>query len=122
MFITSLIVTVIVALSAGVQDSPRPAVERFDMLVRADFFAGFAGDEARLQKAMALCERTLAENPNHAEALVWHGGGTLFSAGQAFQKGDLALGGQRWERGLKEMSDAVVLQPENVGVLIPRGA
>jgi tetratricopeptide (TPR) repeat protein len=115
-------ITLIVALLTVPQAAPRPAADRFDLLVRADFFAGIAGDEARLQKAMSLCERTLAENPRHAEALVWHGAGVLFSAGQAFQKGDMTLGGQRWERGLKEMSDAVSLEPQNVGVLIPRGA
>jgi len=29
---------------------------------------------------------------------------------------------ETWSRGLKEMDEAVALEPENVGVLIPRGA
>jgi tetratricopeptide (TPR) repeat protein len=96
--------------------------ERFDYLVRADFFAGFAGDQPALERGMKLCEDTLSKNPNHPEALVWHGGGLLFIAGQAFQKADFRKGGELWDQGLKEMDRAVELEPSNVGVLIPRGA
>lgn len=96
--------------------------ERFDFLVRADFFAGYAGDQAALERGMKACEDALAKNPNHAEALVWRGGGLVFLAGQAFQKGDIRKGVELWDRGLKEMDRAVELGPVNVGVLIPRGA
>jgi tetratricopeptide (TPR) repeat protein len=96
--------------------------QRFDLLVRNDFFAGFGGDLARLQKGMDACERTLAENPKHPEALVWHGSGLAFQAGQAFQRGDMKAGGELWARGMMEMDDAVEIAPANVGVLIPRGA
>jgi tetratricopeptide (TPR) repeat protein len=81
-----------------------------------------AGDEARLTRAMELCERTLAENPKHAEAMVWHGAAGLVRAGQAFAKGDMAVGGQLFERAMKEMNDAAALAPDNPGVLIPRAA
>jgi tetratricopeptide (TPR) repeat protein len=100
----------------------QPANHRFDYLVRADFFAGAAGDEARLTRAMELCERTLAENPKHPEAMVWHGAGLLVRAGQAFQKGDMAAGGPLFDRGMKEMNDAAAIAPDNPGVLIPRAA
>jgi tetratricopeptide (TPR) repeat protein len=110
-------------LQAIAQQPPSTAsTQRFDYLVRGDFFAGVAGDEARLKKAMDVCERTLAENPKHAEALVWHGAGLLVQSGRAFKAGDMGTGSQLWARGLKEMDDAVALQPDNVGVLIPRGA
>jgi tetratricopeptide (TPR) repeat protein len=101
--------------------SAQPAA-RFDMTVRSDFFAGFAGDEARLSRGMAACERTLEEDPQHAEALVWHGSGLFFRAGLAFQKSDTATGMDLWTRGMKEMDTAVALAPDNVGVRIPRGA
>src|SRR4030095_849974 len=76
-------------------------------IVRADMFAGLGGDAARFTKAMEACERTLAREPKHPEALVWHGSGLFFQAGQAFQRGDMATGGPLWERGLAEMSEAV---------------
>jgi tetratricopeptide (TPR) repeat protein len=96
--------------------------ERFDSLVRADFFSGYAGDQAALDRGMKVCEDTLAKNPNHAEALVWHGGGLVFIAGQAFQRADFRKGADLWDRGLQEMDRAIELEPGNVGVLIPRGA
>ncbi len=98
------------------------AAERFDMTVREDFFAGYAGNRVALDRAMKACEDALAINPKHAEALVWHGSGTVYLSGRAFQKGDYATGGQLWGQGTKEMDTAVELAPENVAVLIPRGA
>ena len=118
-FITWLIA---LAFSAVVQTAPTATPQRFDYLVRADFFAGAAGDDARLAKVIALTERTLAENPRHAEAMVWHGASLLVRAGRAFQSGDFAAGGPLVQQGLKEMSDAVALAPDNPGVLIPRAA
>jgi tetratricopeptide (TPR) repeat protein len=119
----TLIVTFIASLFlAAPQTTPRPASPRFDLVVRTDFFAGFAGDQARLAKGMAACEEVLASTPNHAEALVWHGSGLAFNAGQAFQKGDMKTGGELWQRGMEEMDKAVALEPDNVGVRIPRGA
>jgi tetratricopeptide (TPR) repeat protein len=115
--ITFLIAAVVMAQAAA------PAAEqRFDYVVRADFFAGVAGDETRLKRAMDTCERTLAGNPKHPEALVWHGAGLLVQSGQAFQKGDMGTGGQLWQRGLAEMNEAAALAPDNPGVLIPRAA
>ena len=65
---------------------------------------------------------TLAATPDHAEALVWHGGGLVFLAGQAFQRGDTATGMERFGKGLGEMNKAVELAPDRVGVRVPRGA
>jgi tetratricopeptide (TPR) repeat protein len=96
--------------------------DRFDFKVRAYFFAGFAGDAAALDKGMKICEDTLATDPKNAEALVWHGSGLFYQAGQAFQKGDQQAGMQFWQRGLKEMDDAVAIAPNSLGVRIPRGA
>src|ERR1700681_3508675 len=98
------------------------AQPRFDMQVRNDFFAGFGGDAAAFDRGMKACEQVLAQNPKHAEALVWHGGGLFYRSGQLFRKGDMNKGMELYERGLSEMNDAVAIAPENVGVLIPRGA
>lgn len=114
------------AANAGMQQpessTAKPPRERFDFLVREDFFAGFAGDKEALARGMKVCEDALAKNPKHAEALVWHGGGLVFISGQHFQKGDTSKGMELWTRGLKEMDDAVALDPDSVGVLIPRGS
>lgn len=98
------------------------AQERFDHLVRNDFFAGFAGDQAALERGMKVCEEILSTEPKHAEALAWHGSGLLFAAGKAFEKGDFAKGGELWTRSMKEMDDAVQLKPDSVAILAPRGA
>ena len=95
---------------------------RFDFLVRDDFFAGLAGDQQRFDRAMKVCEEALAKNPKHAEAMVWRGAGVFMQAGQAFQKGDLRKGGELWQKGLDEMNAAIALEPDNVGVVIPRAA
>lgn len=96
--------------------------ERFDLKVRNYFFTGFGGDAASLEKGMKICEDTLAAEPKNAEALVWHGAGLFYEAGQAFQKGDQQKGGEMWQRGLNEMDRAVELAPDDLGVRIPRGA
>jgi tetratricopeptide (TPR) repeat protein len=120
---TVIALLVAVALSGAQSAAPASSPpQRFDYLVRADFFAGLGGDEARMRRAMDLCEKMLTENPNHAEALVWHGAGLLSQAGAAFQKGDAANGRPLFDRGIAEMNRAVVLAPDNPGVLIPRAA
>jgi len=99
-----------------------PAEERFDFKVRGDFFDGLGGDTAALDRAMKVCDDTLAKNPKHAEALVWHGAGTMARARFAFQGGDSQKGMQLYTRGLDEMARAVALAPRSVAVRIPRGA
>ena len=98
------------------------AQERFDYVVRSDFFAGLAGNRDALDRAMQKCEETLAANPKHAEAMVWHGSGTFHLSGLAAQKGDLPKAAELYKKGLDEMGAAVSLAPDNVGVVIPRGA
>ena len=73
------------AITAAGMAHPQPSPTRFDYQVREDMFRGFAGDRHAFKRAMALCETRLAENPNHAEALVWHASGLLFQAGEAFR-------------------------------------
>jgi hypothetical protein len=120
-FASSLIAAALAVAAANVARAP-VAVERFDYLVREDMFRGFAGDAAAFDRAMALCGARLAENPDHAEALVWHGTGLLFKAARAFRDGDAVQGAALNRAGLTEMAKAVALRPDDVAVLIPRGA
>lgn len=96
--------------------------QRFDMLVRDDFFAGMMGDTVRLDRGMKICEEILLKNPRDADALVWHGGGLLTRAAQAHGKGDSVLGDRLWNLGIKEMNHARALEPANIRVKIGRSA
>ena len=118
MWFTNLLLALVLALAP---EQSAPGTWDYTT-VRADMFAGLAGDAARFAKAMEACERTLARDPKHAEALVWHGSGLFAQAGQTFQRGDIATGGPLWERGLGEMNEAVSLAPNSLAVVIPRGA
>ncbi len=95
---------------------------RFDHVVRNDFFAGFAGDAAALERAMTATAEVLAAEPNHAQALVWRGAGMFGQAGAAFRSGDRDKGMQLWTESLAMMDRAVGLEPDSIGVRIPRGA
>ena len=65
---------------------------RYDHKVRDMYFAAFSGDKGALAKAMVITEATLKENPNHAEALVWHGAGVFFQSAEKFRTGDMQAG------------------------------
>jgi tetratricopeptide (TPR) repeat protein len=98
------------------------AQQRFDMVIRNDFFAGFTGNKEALERGLKKCEAVLATDPKDPEALVWHGSGIFFKSGQAAQAKDYATAMDLYKRGLDEMTNAVALAPDSVGVLIPRGA
>lgn len=110
--------------AAAATDAPKTASteERFDFKVRQDFFDGMRGDAAALDRAQKLCEDTLAKNPDHAEALVWHGAALAGRSAQAFAKGDRDTGMALYTKGVAEMDRAVMLAPQSPGVRIPRGA
>ncbi|MGC4052176.1 MAG: hypothetical protein QM757_22795 [Paludibaculum sp.] len=95
---------------------------RFDHIVRNDFFAGLTGDKEAFARAMKAAEDTLKEDPNHAEALVWHGAGLFAQSGRAFQSGDIQRGQEMWAKGLAEMDEAVRLRPDTPATRIPRGS
>jgi hypothetical protein len=110
------------SVSAQTSVTPEKTPRRFDAIVRGDFFAGMMGNRARLERGMKYCEDILAKNPKHPDALVWHGGGLLTMAADAYRKGDAALGDELWDRGLKEMNEAVALAPDDIAILIGRAA
>jgi tetratricopeptide (TPR) repeat protein len=122
----AIVILVLMMLSTGSkvqgreQSGSQP--ERFDLLMREDFFAGFAGDLAALARGMKKCEEALAKDPKNAEALVWHGSGLTLDAKRAFMAGDAEKGRAIQMQAAKEMNDAVALRPDDVSVLIPRGA
>jgi tetratricopeptide (TPR) repeat protein len=96
--------------------------ERFDDVVRDDFFAGISGDTARFDRAMKTCEEALARDPKNASAMVWHGAGVYVRGGLAIRQGDYVKGKPMSGAGAKEMADAIALDPESVQTRIPRAA
>jgi len=107
------------AAASRAQNVPAPP-PRFDEIVRADFFAGFRGDAVRLERGMKLCEDELATNPTNADALVWHGAGLMFMAGQAGQRQDFATASERAQRGRTELDRADRLAPDSLSVMLVR--
>ena len=77
----------VVLVGVGVLSGVLFGQERFDLKVRNYFFAGFSGDAASLEKGMKICEDALAAEPKNAEALVWHGAGTILRSRSGFPKG-----------------------------------
>jgi hypothetical protein len=96
---------------------------KLDVKVRNDFFSGFSGDSAAMERAMKSSEEVIAAKTDAlAEALAWHGGGLLLQAGSKFQQGDMPGGGQLWGRGNAEMEQAGMMAPDDPAVLIPRAS
>jgi tetratricopeptide (TPR) repeat protein len=114
-----LIVTLSLATAPRAQNTTAPG-DRFDRAVRADFFAGFRGDTARFARGMKLCEDALAANPDHADALVWHGAGLMFLAGEAAARQDAEMAREKVRRGREEMDRAAGLAPDSLNVIIVR--
>src|SRR5918993_537755 len=112
-----------VAALAAAGLSTLHAQERFDAFqVQLDFFAGMAGDQARFQRAMSATEQALAANPDNGSALVWHGLGVATLSQREFEAGKPEAAMAMLQRGLAEMARAVELEPDNIGVRIPRGS
>jgi len=100
---------------------PMQRAERFDRKVREDMFAGFDGDETAFGRATALVERTLAQTPDHAEALTWRGAARLFQAGQAFGRKAFVEGMRLQAEGLADLERGVALEPRSPGTRALRG-
>ena len=113
----ALLAALVLSLPVGAQEP-----ERFDEKVREHFFAGFAGNEDALQRGMAICEETLAAEPDHPGALVWQASGWFFESGTAFTRGDWEAGMALFDKSLAQFDRAVSLAPDSLQTLIPRAA
>lgn len=98
-------------------------VERFDMLVREDFFDGvFENDREAFDRAMNLCKTKLKEKPDDSEAMVWLGSGLLFESGSIDKAGNEKKAAEAWDQGITMMHKACASAPDDINVLIPRAA
>ena len=95
---------------------------RLEQKIREQFEAGFRGDRAALDGAMAAAQKVLDAQPAHAEAMVYLGAATLVLSGRAFlEANDMDKGMQLWGKGNSLMDKAVELQPDNIEVRNLRG-
>lgn len=113
----ALLAALVLALPAGAQEP-----ERFDEKVRELFFAGFAGNQDALQRGMAMCEETLADDPDHPGALVWQASGWFYESSFAFAQGDMEAGMALYNKSVAQFDRAVALAPDSLQTLIPRAA
>ena len=113
----ALLAALILTVTAAAQEP-----ERFDETVREFFFAGFAGNEDALARGMAICEETLAADPDHPGALVWQAAGWMFQSGTAYQRSDWGTGRTLHDKSVAQFDRAVSLAPDSLETLIPRAA
>ena len=115
--LVALVASVLVHVPAGAQEELR-----FDEKVRDLFFAGFAGNEDALRRGMAMCEETLADDPDHPGALVWQASGWFYESSFAFAQGDTEAGMTLYNKSVAQFDRAVALAPDSLQTLIPRAA
>ena len=113
----ALLAALVLAFPAGAQEP-----ERFDEKVRELFFAGFAGNQDALQRGMAICEETLAADPDHPGALVWQASGWFYESSFIFAQGDMEAGMALYNKSVAQFDRAVSLAPDSLQTLIPRAA
>jgi tetratricopeptide (TPR) repeat protein len=89
--------------------------------VMADLFSGLGGNAGALQRGLDFTVSILAANPNHAQALAWHGASTLYYSSTSPDLAALDRIGL-FQRATKEMDSAVGIAPDDVRVRMARGA
>src|SRR2546423_14276946 len=80
-------------LASQARQANHVEVQRFDEIVREDFFSGLRGDKGAFERAMKRTEERLKLQPSDPEALVWHGAALYYDSGRIFATGD-------WKKGL----------------------
>jgi tetratricopeptide (TPR) repeat protein len=123
----ALFVLAALALATFAEEPPHQAScekqpEDFGAEIRPVYFRAIQGDREALGQALEMLEAKLAAEPDHPEALVYHGSLEMAVSGDAFEKGDREGGRSLWAKGLREMDRSVEVAPERLDVRIPRGA
>ena len=79
-----------------------------------------AGNADALKRMNEASSKVLAANPDHAQALLWHGTATLAEFFMDAQKGKAQSGMGNLQKGTAEMDRAVLLAPNDLEVRIMR--
>jgi tetratricopeptide (TPR) repeat protein len=97
------------------------AQDRLDTTrMRNDLFAGLAGNQEAIARMLVASEKMLAEFPDSAQALVWHGVASLARSFQLLQ-GNQDAGMAAFQKAIGEMDRAVELAPDDIEVRALRG-
>ena len=88
--------------------------------MRNDLFAAMEGNPNALKRMLDTSQKALDQNPDHAQALVWHGAATIGSFFMEAQKGNAPAAVPIFQKGAAEMDRAVSLAPDDIEVRIMR--
>ncbi|HVG72345.1 MAG TPA: hypothetical protein VM819_15630 [Vicinamibacterales bacterium] len=108
------------APAAGPAAPSEPTGPSLPAQVMADLFSGIGGNAGALQRGLDFTVSVLAANPNHAQALAWHGAATLYYSATNADLSTLDRIGL-FQRATKEMDSAVGIAPDDVRVRMARG-
>jgi len=89
--------------------------------MRNDLFSAMTGNADGLKRINEASSKVLAQNPDHAQALLWHGSATLAGFFMEAQKGNAQSAMASFQKGTAEMDRAVSLAPDDLEVRIMRG-
>jgi len=88
--------------------------------MRNDLFSAMGGNPNALKRLSDTSQSALDQNPDHAQALVWHGAATIGSFFMEAQKGNTQAAVAIFQKGAAEMDRAVSLAPDDIEVRIMR--
>jgi len=108
--------------SVGASEGESKREKTLDAPIRALIFEGFTGKIASLREGKEQCEEILEKDPDHPEALAWHGAILVWLAAQSFEENQALPGMMMLNSGLKEWDRSLKLAPHQPGVRVPRVA
>ena len=88
--------------------------------MRDDLFAALAGNGAAANRILEGSNKILASEPDNAEALLWHGVGTMTSFFLDAKEGNAQAAWPKLLKATSEMDRAVELAPDDIEVRVMR--
>jgi Tol biopolymer transport system component/mono/diheme cytochrome c family protein len=110
------------ATAAGNAAVPRNPQARLDPQIVNDLFKGLGGDVPALRRGLEASAKRLAEAPNDAEVLAWHGAAMLsLNRLGGDPTADFAASVKTFQVATGEMNQAIKQEPDNPLVRMARG-
>jgi hypothetical protein len=106
--------------ATGAPPAARNQQARLDPQIVNDLFKGFDGDLSALRRGLDASAKRLAEAPDDAEVLAWHGAAVL-SLNRQGGIGDFGAAVKNFQLATGEMDRAVKQEPDNPRVRTARG-